>query len=71
MSKLYKALLIVFLFLTVVITSAVTTVIISSHPAQAGPYSVNVPRELDRLRDRISFLETDVYDLQDRVSALE
>ena len=72
MSKFYKVLLVVSLFLTVIATSAITTVIISPSSAQASSYFADVvQRDLKRLRTRVSALEMEVLDLHDRVRALE
>ena len=72
MSKFYKVLLVVSLFLTVIATSAITTVIISPSSAQASSYFADdVQRDLTRLRTRVSALEMEVLDLHDRVRALE
>ena len=71
-SKFYKVLLVVSLFLTVIATSAITTVIISPSSAQASSYFADdVQRDVKRLRTRVSALEMEVLDLHDRVRALE
>ena len=71
-SKFYKVLLVVSLFLTVIATSAITTVIISPSSAQASSYFADdVQRDVKRLRTRVSALEIEVLDLHDRVRALE
>lgn len=66
MSKKEKVLLIVALFLTVIATSAITTIIIS--PSRATAYSSDPVQDLS---ERVSFIEEDMMFVHNRLSGLQ